>query len=314
MKITYLILFLFGCFIFMNSSAQSGVITVDSKRNTDQSISFSFQKEKCGTYFLSVWFTQLDNAHFNSFNRDVTETGGELFTVKPSIENQGISYRYNYWYIRGKLKPRFDPDFLYFLPTGLNKKVSVYTMTNLGEQYFGSTKPKNWIAYQFIVLEGDTIFAARKGIVVEIKGDNDYRTDTEVSYQSAANFVLVEHEDGTLAKYEGLDKSGILIEEGQGVYPGTPLGTIAKYDIKEQGQLRFSLFYLDFVNPEEEVGKTMKDRVNHYAFIDPVFMTKDGNCRLKSGGSYEADVNDELFTKEFTKKEMKKFRKRQNIE
>jgi len=311
MKITYLILLLLGSFFFINSNAQNGIITVDSKRNTDKSVSFSFQKKKLGTYFLSVWFTRLSNANSSGYNREVIGPVGQLFTIKPSNDNQDISYSYSYWYTRGKLKPKFDPDFLYFLPTGLNKEASVHNMTNLNERYFGSTKPKNWVAYQFIVSEGDTAFAARKGEVVEIISDNDYHTNAEVSYQSTVNTILVEHADGTLAKYEGIDKSGVLVEEGQYVYPGTPLGTIAKYDIREQGQLRFSLYYLDFVNPGEESGKTMKDKVNHYAYIDPVFFTTGGIQKLENGKSYKADIDNELLTKEFTNREKKKLLKSQ---
>ncbi len=311
MKITYLILFLVGCLIFNNSIAQSGIIEVDSKRNTDQSVSFSFQKQKLGTYFLSVWFTRLENAHSIGYNREVLGPGGHLFTIKPSRDDHGISYGYKYWYIRGKLQPKFDPDFLYFLPTGLNKVASVHKMSYLNERYFGSTKPKNWVSYQFVVSEGDSVFSVRKGKVVEVNSDSDYLTEFEVSYQSSVNSVLIEHEDGTLAKYEGLDKSGMLVKEGQEVYPGTPLGLIAKYDKREQGQLRFSLYYLDYVDQGEKANAPMKEKVNYYAYIDPLFLTKNGAHRLKSGESYEADINDELFMKEFTKREKKKYLKSQ---
>lgn len=180
-------------------------------------------------------------------------------------------------------------------------------MTNLEEQYFGSAKPKDWVSYLFIVSEGDTAFAARKGMVVEVNSDKDYRTDVEVSYQSSVNSVLIEHEDGTLARYEGVSKSGMLVEEGQDVYPGTPLGTIAKYDKREQGQLRFSLYYLDFVNPGEQASQTMKDKINYYAYIEPIFLTADGIQKLETGKSYEADITDELLMKEFTKRDKKKF-------
>ncbi|HPF51133.1 MAG TPA: M23 family metallopeptidase [Draconibacterium sp.] len=314
MKITYLILLLLGSFFFIDSNAQSSIITVDSKRNTDRSVSFSFQKKKFGTYFLSVWFTRLNNANSSGYNGEIVGAAGQLFTLKPSTDNQDISYSYKYWYIRGKLKPNFDPDFLYFLPTGLNKEASVYNMTNLSERYFGSARPKSWAAYQFIVSEGDTAFAARKGEVVEIVSDNDYHTDVEVSYQSTINTILIEHADGTFARYEGINKSGILVKEGQYVYPGTPLGTVAKYDKREQGQLRFSLFYLDFVDPGKEPSKTMKDKVNYYAFINPVFLTTDGIQKLENGKSYEADIDNELLTKELTKREKKKFLKSEKVD
>lgn len=311
MKTIKLFLFLICSLFFSNVKAQQADITIETKRNDDKSVTFSYKKQNFGTYHLWLWFTSLENAYSKGYFREVRGPGGQLFTLKPENREQGISLSYKYRYVRGELKPEFDPNYVYFLPVALHKETPVFKMYNVNEQYFGAEKPKNWVSFQFSVQPGDTVFAARKGLVVAITEDKDYNTEFEISYQSNINSILVEHGDGTLAKYEGFEKLGVFVEEGQTVYPRTPLGTISKYDNREQGQLRFSAYYLDYIEKEENANKSLKDRISPYAYIDPMFLTDNGIMKLEARKSYKAVWDNDLMQKELTKRERKNLLKLQ---
>ena len=182
-------------------------------------------------------------------------------------------------------------------------------MSNLHAKYFGAKPPKNWKSYLFNTEVGDTIYSARKGEIVLIEGDNDYNQKATVSYQSSVNRIMVEHKDGTLATYGGLHKKGIFVKEGDVVYPGDALGKIAQYDEREKGQLRFSVYYLDHITPGEEKPKAMKDKVQYYAYITPVFLTRDGTIQLEDRTSYRGVFDKTIFEKELSRRELKKLAK-----
>lgn len=67
---------------------------------------------------------------------------------------------------------------------------------------------------------GSTVTAARAGHVIFVEGnhsDQDYGTEN-------ANVVVVQHEDGTYGRYVHLTKDGVLVEIGQRVTRGDPIG------------------------------------------------------------------------------------------
>jgi len=297
-------------FISQFSFAQNNILRVTSQRNNDKSLTFSFNKKEHGSFFLSLWFTELSNSHSRGYNNVVKGLNGRLFTLKPDDENQGIGCSYRTWYIRGVPNPKFDANYTYLLPLGGTQSAVMRTMTNVNSMYFGSAKPKGWNAYLFYVNVGDTAFVSRKGIVVKVT--NNYPNDTLniISYQSKVNQVLIEHTDGTLASYKGFAQNSIMVEEGQTVFPRTPLGIISAYDNRGQGQLRFSVYYLNYTNPETENNNTFKNKISYYAYIEPYFLTKNGSVKLESGESYKTVISKEIIFQEFTKRELKKLRKK----
>jgi murein DD-endopeptidase MepM/ murein hydrolase activator NlpD len=67
---------------------------------------------------------------------------------------------------------------------------------------------------------GSTITAAREGLVIHVEeGHSDHGAGTEY-----ANVVIVQHEDGTYGRYVHLTQGGALVEIGQNVAQGDPIG------------------------------------------------------------------------------------------
>ncbi|MDX8339188.1 M23 family metallopeptidase [Draconibacterium sp. IB214405] len=288
--------------------SQERVIQVTSERNEDKSMSFSCAKNEFGTYYLELWFTDLENAYSSGYKGNIDVANRDFLQVKPINNNRPINCTYRTWYIRGELDPKFDPAFSYLLPLSCGKPVKVRFMSYLNSKYFGAESPKNWHAYQFVANPGDTVYSARKGTVVKIEDDNEYKTDFTVLYQSTINKITIEHPDGTLAEYSGFKGNEIWVKEGETVYPHSPLGVLAQYD-KETAQLRFKIFYLDEIPVSKNRQDKLNDKFQYYSYVEPHFLTESGMQSLENGESYTGLVNEEIILKEFSKKELRQLKK-----
>ncbi|MEE8404133.1 MAG: M23 family metallopeptidase [candidate division Zixibacteria bacterium] len=78
----------------------------------------------------------------------------------------------------------------------------------------------NWFAYDFDTQMGDTIIASRAGTVIV---SNDQYSDDDFTCGHENN-VFILHSDGTVIRYTHLLNSGNLVEVGETVVQGQPLG------------------------------------------------------------------------------------------
>jgi len=300
-----LVLFLF-CLLPYRGFLQDK-ISVSSKRNDDNSITYNYEKEKPGNYLVYLNIQQISNAIPPRDRITISGQSGTLFTLKPISENAGINFRFTYGYTRGKYKPKPDFNFLYCLPFKNGKEIKVDELSTISESA-GVSKPLNWKAFQFTTSsKSDSVFVARKGLVVEVVEKNDRDYNLEYSFKQEANYVIIEHKDGTMARYDVLEKNSVIPEEGDLVYPGDFLAMAGTYDKRENKQLRFRVFYLNELEDEVLWGsRKMSDGNSIYSHLNPIFMTGDGPIRLKKGDFITAVINEDLVTEEMTKREKKK--------
>lgn len=290
-------------FIVKNDTvAQEYDVEINYVRNDDQSVDFFYTKHVSGTYYLNLKLSNLDNAYSSGYDSEIYGKTGKLFTLKPSSPNKGIRFRYTYRFTRGELNPKFEKDFVYLFPFKEGSVVKIRELTNFNKKYLGKELPENWKAYQFIGNVSDTIYAARKGIVVEL--ENIYEADTTLTYsmRGKTNYVLIEHKDGTLAKYAGFGKGNLLLKEGDKVFPRAPIGVLGKFD-KTTSQLRFTLNYLSKFDPNADSEKRVQ-----FGYIQPYFYSKDGSRKLVDKENFTSVVNPELVVLEMTKREKKRLK------
>jgi Peptidase family M23. len=297
-------LLLFLIFFGTNGWSQDQSITVKSEFNKDNSVSFRYEKKEFGTFYLRVNFKYLENANSTGYKGNIDGFSGNLFSIKPIDSQRPISFSYNCTWIRGKLNPRIDTGFVYLLPVSKGKNVNVLNHSFLYAQYFGAAKPKNWKSFKFKVSEGDTVFSARKGIVVDV--NDGFDPDTSVIFASKANAILIEHEDGSLARYSVLKKGSIMVKPGQTVFAHAPLAIGGTYNNAGDTQIDFLVYYLSEDDLEKQ-NSTLKNMKHYCSYIDPVFHTTAGDSHLKGARNYSADYGLEHLTKELTKRERKKF-------
>lgn len=296
--------FFFILFFSSNISGQNKTIEITYKVNSDRSVDFFYSKKEPGSYTISLSFTKLENAFNSHYSNIVKGKSGKLFTLKPINKAKGISFSYKFSFIRGALNPKVDSLFVYRLPFKSDTALKVYEMNFLGTTYFGSELPKNWKAYQFIS-SADTVFAVRKGIVLDVK--NKYDFDSISYYTSKKNTILIEHKDGTVASYEGFAKNKLLVKKGDIVYPQTPLGALTESNSKNKNKLAFKLYFLIDASKSRK-DESLANQKNRFQFISPLFLTDVGIVTLIPSKTYKVTITDDLISKEFTRKERKRFK------
>ncbi len=300
---------LFCLFLIINSYGQQKALEITFKHNDDKSIDFYYQKISPGSTLIVLNFSRLENCNSKRvIKKTVKGTSGSLLTLKPEDEKRGINFSYSYSYITGSSKPKINKEFKYLLPFKNGKEVLALDLHYLGKR-FGNSAPKNWKSIQFLTNPNDTVYTSRKGVVVEIKNEFNEDNSSEFSYKKEANHILIEHKDGTLAKYGVLKRNSMMIKVGDKVYPNTPIAITGTYDKPENSQLRFEVYYLDKSNLDSfhlREKQTLANQKHYYAYLNPFFNTKSGVTQLNSEEKYTTSINDELIEFEMTKREKKK--------
>lgn len=109
-------------------------------------------------------------------------------------------------------------DYLYLLPYKKKRKL---IQGNFGR--FSHDHIRSFHAFDFGTKIGDTIYAAREGKVVMTKESSKKHGRTR-KFANFANYVIIQHDDGTTAAYYHLRYKGVLIEKGDLVTRGQAIG------------------------------------------------------------------------------------------
>jgi len=105
---------------------------------------------------------------------------------------------------------------------------------------FSHTKQRSRYALDFRMPKGDTVCAAREGLVVWTEGKHgDGGKDPALI--NKANRVIIMHDDGTLGLYLHLVKNGILVRIGQEVNRGQPIGLSGNSGYSTEPHLHFAV-------------------------------------------------------------------------
>lgn len=310
-KLKFQVLFLLIFNGLLTVNAQEAQIKVSTRVNSDNSVGFIFDKSDPGTFTLQLNLRDLSNAISQTETEqtfNLKSYQGNFFTLKPENKEYGVGYAYSYHFIRGKLKPKYDPGFIYLLPHKLGTKVQMAEASFLDAQYFGNKTPDDWKCYSFYTKQEDSVTAVRKGVVVQIKDEYDAEVNEGVAYTSRNNELMIEHADGTIAVYRGLKKGSLSVKVGQTVLPGRAIGLNAKNGSAHS--ITFLLIYLKSNDIEASRNQNLKNSKSFYGFVTPHFFT-EGNpdLVLSPKEEYTAAANPELIKKELTKKELKQLLK-----
>ena len=88
---------------------------------------------------------------------------------------------------------------------------------------------------------GTRACAARDGTVVAFRQDSAVGAPRE-KYENAANYVVVQHDDGTFAEYLHLKQNGVAVSLGQKVKAGETLGFSGSTGFSSEPHLHFAVF------------------------------------------------------------------------
>lgn len=164
----------------------------------------------------------------------------------------------------GKFKA--DTSFIYNLPFENKKKVFLI------QAYESSFSHKGERALDFKVKNGTKICAAREGIVSSARADSD-KGGLKDENISDGNYVTIKHDDGSVAHYWHLQKDGVLVNIGDTVKAGQPIGL--------SGNTGYSAF------PHLHFEVQGYDATGNYKQLATRFYTDKGVIYLRPGKFYK---------------------------
>lgn len=126
-------------------------------------------------------------------------------------------YSFNYRYYLGNSMVAPTTEYVYSLPFEEGKEYTVIQSNN------GSFSHMNKQAIDFQMPENTVVCATRNGVVVELRQDSNSGCP-DVSCKDQGNYITVYHQDGSYASYVHFRQNGSLVQLGQQVAKGEPIG------------------------------------------------------------------------------------------
>lgn len=165
----------------------------------------------------------------------------------------GVDYRSSYGWVRGSAFAVHQDDYLYKLP--FIKGAEVY----VSQGYHGETSHKGLSSYavDFPVPVGTPVYAAREGVVVGAEGNNNFG-GASPEYRQYANYVIIEHSDGTMGNYYHLKQGGAAVSIGQKVLKGDLIGYSGNTGYTSGPHLHFSVSKVDPISMRRPMNLPIK--------------------------------------------------------
>lgn len=135
-------------------------------------------------------------------------------------------------YVQTDVTKNIDP-YIYELPftKGTSHKVV--------QGYGGLFSHKHTAAIDFAMPVGTPVMAARDGVVYAYKDSND-EGGPFAKYKRKANFIMIQHSDGSMGCYWHLQKNGVLVKTGK-VKKGQQIGISGATGFVFRPHLHFSV-------------------------------------------------------------------------
>ena len=169
-----------------------------------------------------------------TLNGQETRHALALTVIDPKKE---WGYRYEYDWVVGSLEAEHDDSYLYRLPFAAQERYPVLQGMNGGYSHKGLER----YAVDFDMPDGSAVHAAREGIVVDIK-DDQRNFDSTSRCTLPANYITMQHSDGTTGEYIHLQYKGVLVKPGQSIKRGQLIGRAGKTGCSNQPHLHFAVY------------------------------------------------------------------------
>ena len=161
----------------------------------------------------------------------------EAFTLSPVNADKGWSYSYTNHFTIGSFHAVHDESSTYLLPYDAP---GGFRVTQGYNGTYSHSGPDQY-AIDFKMPAGTLVHAARGGVVVKVKDDSDSGGPSR-KFEACANYILIRHEDGTLANYAHLSKNSSRVKLGATVEAGQPIALSGNTGFTSGPHLHFSVF------------------------------------------------------------------------
>jgi hypothetical protein len=294
---------IFCClFSYPVSSFSQRLIEVKYNQDPKGGYVFSCMNNTSCNYILELGFTSFDNLKSDlplPFHEEVKPGYNRLFTITPIDAQAAVLFKYNSEYQKGCMHPAVNKDFTYLYPISPGKDAQVYEMSPLK-----ASDSTSWYVLRLKMKPGDTIYAARRGVVNETE-DQSGINDAGQTSLGTENFIEIVHADCSFARYGILKKNSALVKPGQLVKAGQPIGLVGGDAYGRGSDIRFSVYYYQ----EENDGRLNQTTVPHY-IVTQIWTKNNGKGKLKHGAVYISEfpaavLNQEMPVKKAKTKKLK---------
>ncbi|MDZ7715703.1 MAG: M23 family metallopeptidase [Balneolaceae bacterium] len=159
-----------------------------------------------------------------------------VLSVDKKNENEGLQVSISSEWVVGNVNASHDDSYVYRLPYQNNQSFKV------GQSHNGSfSHTGNWqYSIDFMMPTGTPILAARGGVVARTEeGYSEGGPSKE--YEDKANYIYIEHADGTFGEYAHLQRNGVLVNPGTRVQKGQVIGISGNTGFSSGPHLHFSV-------------------------------------------------------------------------
>jgi len=218
---------------------EAKAVNVTTRRDGDVTHFYVENKELCEiTMTFEMGLVNLKGS--TTFPCTVTlppQRVNEEFTISPNDPGAKGEYSYTNYYKLGSQSAQHDDSYVYQLPYASGSAFRVTQGYNGSFSHTGSNK----YAIDWQMPEGTPVYAARGGTVIKVKDESDIG-GASIKYDPFNNYVLIHHDDGTLAHYCHLQKGGCRVRPGQVVLAGELIAHSGNTGFSSGPHLHFCVF------------------------------------------------------------------------
>ncbi|MBT5909575.1 MAG: M23 family metallopeptidase, partial [Opitutae bacterium] len=249
---------------------ENSPFSVTASTLSNGQITFTAHANVNSLFSVEIAFTDLSNLRPSKEGKLIFNLNGsgdtEVMTLDQIEVGGGWGYSWSYFWNYGFSGENQDSNYTYRIPYASKDRFTV------GQGYMGSWSHEGTYAIDWSMPEGTTLYAARGGMVINLKEDSN-EGGAEKSFMDKANYVTIGHLDGSKADYLHLQQNGALVQVGDTVKVGDPIGLSGNTGWSTEPHLHFQVFH----QTDPQTAPTVPTK----------FLDKDGNVvSIQEGNTY----------------------------
>ena len=185
-----------------------------------------------------------------------------LVRFKQTDKRRRWHYEYQPYWQFGARRSTTSNDADYAMPFGPGRYVVMQGPRGTFSHNVGSGSEN---AVDWTVPEGTIVCAAREGRVVGVKQDSN-KGGADPSFRPFANYVIIKHADGTFAEYVHLQKDGAMVQMGDEITVGQPIGLSGQTGFASKPHLHFDVFQA--VDGKKKLSLPFRLKTDHGTFTE----------------------------------------------
>ncbi len=164
------------------------------------------------------------------------KTSKKILELVQENRKKRSTFSSSFGWVKGSARARHDSALVYRVPFALSSRIPVSQGFDGKKTHKGLSK----YAVDFSCPIGTKIFAARAGKVVDTASRHD-KGGFDKSFGKYANYIVIEHADGTFGNYYHLKQNGVGVEVGEMVKRGQFIGKSGNTGYTSGPHLHFSV-------------------------------------------------------------------------